>query len=349
MPNPESDPVLFTAPQPLLFVEHDAILQTLDRKSNGVFLTKEHFEPTVDAWNDVPLIFAQEHPDPEKWNRDPEAELKRVKGRLVDGRARDTRIELTGHPRLMTVFDLHDKEIEDGIENGEISTSNGFWAKHDDKLLGTVRPHHILFFREKRDGPVPGDGGAFILNTTDEAKQERITPIERLKAMLLGGSEREKDHEEVIDMADEALKEMLAAARTDLAKAQETIAKLQEQLAGMGAASKEKDEEIANLKQANLEFVKRERDAEWEDFKSKHIPPGMIAGDKEKEARKLFDERPLAFMSRVLEFRKDSADEDGEEPMEFTTGKGKPRKVKVEDQLAEMGIPSLSFTKEGEQ
>lgn len=342
MPNPESDPVLFTAPQPLLFVEHDAILQTLDRASNGVYLGKEFFEPTVSEWDAVPLIFAQGHPDPRKWDADPEAELKRINGRLVNGRARGTRIELTGHPRLMTVFDLHDDEVEDGIAAGKISTSNGFWAKHDDKLLDTVRPHHILFFREVQGGPEPGDGGAFILNT-DAEKQERINLIERLRALLLGGSERQ----EVANMADEALKEMLAAAREDLAKAQDTIAKLQAQLAEAGAASEGKDEEIAQLKKQNMEFLQKAKDEKWASFKARRIPPGMVAdAEKEKAARAEFEADPLTFMDKLMELKADPAD-DGAEPMQYTAPGKKP--AKVADELAAMGIPSLSFTSGGEQ
>jgi len=111
----------------------------------------------------VPLIFAQDHPDPAAYNRDPVAELARIKGRLVQGSASGAEIVQTGHPTLRINFTLQDPEIEQGIESGKISTSNCFRPKYDGaKRLVDVQPHHILFFRE--DGEtIPGDKGVLIM------------------------------------------------------------------------------------------------------------------------------------------------------------------------------------------
>lgn len=140
-----------------------AIIQTLNRENNGVCLRRKAFEPTVMDWEKVPLIFAQDHPDPAAYDKDPKAELARVNGRLVKGTASGAEIVQTGHPTLRINFNIQDTEIQQGIEAGNISTSNCFRPTYDQaKRLVGVQPHHILFFKE--DGEtVPGDGGVLIM------------------------------------------------------------------------------------------------------------------------------------------------------------------------------------------
>ncbi|MFA5313035.1 MAG: hypothetical protein WC375_06960, partial [Methanomassiliicoccales archaeon] len=123
MPFADNTAMFITDSMSLMVAEHDSILQTLDRESKGVFLDKEHFAPTAKAWDTVPLILAQEHPIPAAYDKDPEAELKRIGGRVIKGNASGTHIETNGHPRLMTTFKLEDAEIEEGIAKGKISTS----------------------------------------------------------------------------------------------------------------------------------------------------------------------------------------------------------------------------------
>ena len=152
-------PLTFTAEGEL----YPAITQTLNRVSNGVCLRRKAFESSLEDWSRVPLIFAQDHPDPRAYDKDPAAELARIKGRLVKGTASKAEIVKTGHPTLRLNFMLQDQEIQQGIEQGQISTSNGMIPEYDQakRLIG-VQPHHILFFRE--DGKtVPGDAGVLIM------------------------------------------------------------------------------------------------------------------------------------------------------------------------------------------
>lgn len=152
-------PLTFTAEGEL----YPAITQTLNRVSNGVCLRRKAFEASLEDWSRVPLIFAQDHPDPRAYNKDPAAELARIEGRLVNGTASKAEIVRTGHPTLRVDFRLNDPEIQQGIERGQISTSNGFMPEYDQqKKLVRVQPHHILFFKE--DGKtVPGDAGVLIM------------------------------------------------------------------------------------------------------------------------------------------------------------------------------------------
>ncbi len=333
-------PVLYTDGRRFSYKEHEAIIQTLGRTDQyGIYLDQEMFAPTVDAWNGIPLIFSQEHPDPEAFDKDPEAELRRIGGRMVNGTNRDTRIDTVGHPTLRTTFDLDDEEISEGIAAGEISTSNCFFLRKVDGRT-VVHPHHILFFREtERD--VPGDRGVLILNK----ERKDLTLVDRLRALV--GRRTERKYQEETDMADEALKELLATARQDLAKAQETIAQLQAALSEEKAASEAKDEEIEALKAENQKYKEKAADDRWQSFKGKHIPPGMVAGDKEAALRKEFETAPEAVFERILAYKADEAEDgDGEEPMEYTSKKGRPRKA--EDQLADLGIPSVNFVGGGQ-
>lgn len=156
------------------FRSHDAILQTLDRASKGLFLAKECYQPTLDAWRGVPLIFAQEHPDPEAFDKNPQAELRRIRGRLV-GECMDAWIDRVGHPRLMGELGVSDPEVERGIGKGLISLSTGLRNKlpAGERLQEPARPHHILLFVEGGED-LPGDKGAFILNTSQRTKDEAI-------------------------------------------------------------------------------------------------------------------------------------------------------------------------------
>lgn len=336
---------VLTDATPYIFSEHDALIQTLDRRSNGLYLTKECFMDTVDAWNGVPLIYAQQHPDLDAWDADPEAELKRIKGRLVKGQPSETYIELNGHPRLMTRFRLTDEEIEQGIKAGRISTSNGFRCRNNgDALVGTVRPHHILFFEEKdKGGPVPGDKGVVVLNT--EAGKD---PIAWLKALF---TEWRKEHAggdgtEEIDMAEaKELETKLANKEQELANSKLEFTQLQTERAKLDGEIKAAKAEIERLNAVNLAFLAKEKDAKWDAFKAKRIPPGMIAGEKETDARKEFEADPLTFMDKIMEFREKhpvSSEEDGDMGVQFTSQKPKEKAKKYEDQLREVGVPCIS-------
>ncbi len=348
MPRPDH---VTGAPARLTFVsnEHEAILQTLERKSNGLFLPLDSYDPTVGEWKGIPLIYAQNHPDPEAYDKDPEAELKRIGGRLV-GTCNDAWIDRTGHPRLMGALGITDQEVEDGIEDGIISLSNGLrnLRPKGDRLEEAARPHHILLFRE--DGKyMPGDLGTFILNQkekgSDMADDEKEL-VARLRALFMGrqGPDGRKG-EEVENMAEvKELEAKLATKDQELADVKLAFTQLQTKMAEMGEAVKAKDAEIAGLKNERASFLQKEKDAKWAAFKGKHVPPGMIAGDKEKESREAYENDPVSFMEKVLEFREahPAGDEEGAEGVQFTAGK--PKAKKYEDELRDLGVPMVSFT-----
>jgi hypothetical protein len=326
--------------QALSFTEHDAILQTLDRASNRVFLNKEAFEPTVEKWQDVPLIYSSKglHPDPDAWDKSPEAELARIGGRIIDGKVVKSYIEQTGHPRLMGKLQLSDQEIVAGIKAGKISTSTGMRVPHDStQLKGIVSPHHILFFQENGES-MPGDLGAFILNTATDSQAEKIKLIDRLKALLLGG--QDENSKGAMEMADANLEKELAQVRQEAGDAKLAFTKLQGQ---MDETIKAKDAELKKLQDEVLAFKKKEADSKWLAFTSKYVPPGLLQGDGAKTLRAEYEADPLAFAMKMLDQKRVQADQaqDGAEPLAFVAPKPIIKDQEFSKKLAEAGIPSL--------
>lgn len=170
---------------------HYAILHGLNRRVGKLYFGVEPFEPTVDAWNDRPIIFGKVHPEPRLFRKDPMAELDRINGAIV-GELADSKIEITGHPKLMVKKNytdetarqwyeqglISDAQLERSLaavpvalqlyEEGKLSHSSGFICPDDgDMLTGVVIPDHVLDFEETPlDQPV--DRMSVILNKETE-------------------------------------------------------------------------------------------------------------------------------------------------------------------------------------
>lgn len=318
--------------------KHDTILQTLDRKIGDCVFDSKWFAPTVDAWSKVPVIYAQEHPNLDAWTEDPEAELKRIKGRLVNGAFKAPSIAVAGHPRLMATGDFKDKEIDEKISNGMISLSTAFWAtEKDGHLAAPIEPHHVLLFDET-EKDLPRDPGTGFLNKVGDMDekmradvQEGLTFLNKAKERLAGlfGPPQEKES----DMNDKEYEQKLASAaeehKTNLAAKDAELAKRDE-------AVKNKDAEIAKLNTELADFRQKQRDADWEAVKNT-LPQGMVHKDAEIESRKLFEENPRAFYEKVLAFKKkpetnaEGAEHSGE-------GMGKPRRVGRYDPMTQKWV-----------
>jgi hypothetical protein len=166
---------------------HSAILHGLDRKVGRLYFGTDPFSSTIDAWNGTPLVFAQSHPEPRDFTKDPDSELDRINGAII-GESSDAFIEGTGHPKLMITKNYTDatalrmfgqgliteeqlKKSQAAVPialkllaEGKLSHSSAFICPDDgEKLTGTVIPNHILEFEETdRDQPV--DRMAVVLN-----------------------------------------------------------------------------------------------------------------------------------------------------------------------------------------
>mgnify|MGYP001120863255 CR=1 FL=1 len=317
---------LFSEWSRLKFRDHDAILQTLDRASKGLYLNKEMFQPTLDAWAGIPLIWAQDHPEMDAYNADPKAELARIGGRLV-GECAGAAIDAVGHPRLMGKLVVDDPEVEAGIKEGEVSLSTGFYARSNEReLTGPVKPHHILLFREI-GGTLPGDKGAFILNTTTKEMEEAMGLLDGLKAMFTKAFGRKdgKDNEEGKEtMAEDGNEERFKA--------------LEDAVTAMQGEMKALAEAVGELKGASEGFLQREKDLKWTEVKA-HVAPGLVHKDKEAEMRALWEKDPASFMLKALTYKE--APPEKAEGVMFTARDGS--KVKPEEQFRKLRIPSIDI------
>lgn len=325
-------------------VEHEIQIQVLDREviagGRPVKLPKERFEKTLGEWDGRPLIFAQKHPKPKLYDKDPEAELKRIGGRVVGAHKGAASIDMTGHPRLMGMLATDgDEEVEKGIADGKISTSNGYYnCIKGGEIDGDAHPHHILLFYEK-PGSEPGDQGAFIL--TQRGEEDEITLIDRLKARVMGrrpvhnGPEEVHDNNEEENMADnKELEAQLAGARKEAADAKLASLQLQSEKAKLEDDLKAKDAEIKRLGDENAAFLQRGKNEKWIAFKTEHIPPGLLAGEgKELALRTELEADAIAFLAahkgQLVGFGPDGDEgdgNDGADPVQFVAESGEPKK-----------------------
>ncbi|OPX59479.1 MAG: hypothetical protein A4E30_01254 [Methanomassiliicoccales archaeon PtaB.Bin215] len=295
---------------------HDTLLQTLNRRmgKKQVYYDAKWFEPTVDAWATVPVIHANDHPDMTAYDRDPAAELARIKGRVV-GRVENPKLSPTGHPRLLGDTRFNDAALDDKIAAGLLSLSTGFRAPvKDGALAGPVRPHHVLVFEEnERDQPV--DLGSGFLN-----KEHKDMGDDKKQAKGLFGFLRKKIKEEYPDIdLDKVEAEDHAAGEEpeqnkeneDMdAKDQATKAemeKLQAELNKATEAMKAKDAELADLKNKATILENERKEAAWNEFKNKSwVPKGYLHKDNEAKTRERFEKDRAGLLEELLN-KKDAA------------------------------------------
>lgn len=164
---------LISSPE-LINKEHDVILerlnQTLHYKDHGdIFYSVQPFLDSINKWDGIPIIFANEHPDFTAFDDDPNKELTNIKGSIV-GKVTFPRVELTGTSRVEVKFHIDNPVIENLIKDGKLAHSPGFRYKADLKNnLTSVLPHHVLVFIQDIANQ-PRDKGAMILNKDDSKK-----------------------------------------------------------------------------------------------------------------------------------------------------------------------------------
>jgi len=312
---------------------HTAILQSLDRKVGGVCLRADQFEKSVEAWAGIPVIFAQEHPDLDAYDADPEAELKRIGGRLL-GEVSDPRIETAGHKKLVGELGFGgDEEVEQLCATSKLGGSTAFRTAPitNATITSPPRPHHVLVFRWTPDGGTqPVDPGMWILNAaaspmdlSHTGREFSAKNIAKLRGLfeqirdLLGGDEPEPiaNAEPVQD----------PAPAPDPEPTQDTDMNETEVATAITNAVAEKEAALTNALaenatlRAKLDQVEKERkDAEWADVKNAVIPEGWTdTPEKEAEIRDEAENRPLAFAKRIAAIPRPDLKKTREEGAEF--------------------------------
>jgi hypothetical protein len=201
---PELTRVVFTSNEAQAFTQKTfdhVSLQVLNRQipeKTGRFFNEEAFKPTINSWEGIPMVFAQEH-----LNVDLPVEegIKLVKA--VDGPARiisqvkKPRVEaFAGQTRLMCGAEISDKKVLELHADGKLSLSTAFVAtvnKNTNEIVGDVVPHHVLVFMETRNDQ-PKDKGAFINKLEgDEVKEAQMQAGKTISAKNKGKLQALKD------------------------------------------------------------------------------------------------------------------------------------------------------------
>jgi len=334
---------------------HETILQTLDRwivTPNGekLFIPAAEFAKNVDAWAGTPLVFAQDHPDPALFAQDPQAAMKAVGGKEV-GTLQQPAVAMEGNPRFTGQLDWNDAQVEDLWKRHKLSASICYYSKGQDgqgRMVGPVGPNHVLLF-ELSEKDLPRDPGVFILNKADDKitngeQDEAVGLLDRLKAMMMkrapaGASSGEPagNGKGEPEMSEED-KQKLASASKEL---EEFKSKLASKDAEIAELNKAKDARIAELDKQLEAFHKSAANERWAAMKTK-CPPGMVHGEKEAEARKLYESDKDAFYGQLLAFKQESPGK--EEGAQFMVkGEGE---ADVDARLAKL-VPSVEIVGKG--
>lgn len=217
----------------------NTVLQKLDEwipdQKSGSYYPAEVFEEDPAIWDGMPIVYAQAHPDPYKFNDDQEAALKSVKtfegdpGRII-GTVRKPRVEGGpdnggGQKRLMCDAKINDKEAGGHWEEGKLRISNAMFVKEtkDKHVTKIVKASHALFFVD--DGQVQqGDKGAIIMNTATLAVQAH-TGVEMTKSNGSAPGPKSIVHA-AIDKFKRSTDELLAALGSDKNGADEAKARV---------------------------------------------------------------------------------------------------------------------------
>jgi len=235
------------------------------------------FTGTEPAWESVPLIFAQTHPDGRLTHSnlpDALAAVKTIDGRpgRVVGSLEKARIVREGQPRIEVGMKFTDPEVERLWHESRLSLSSSIIA-YDDPFPGMpenfrkvkpgVKPNHVLVFvRSPRD--LPGDPGAMFLN-----------------------NKKQESHE------------MPEDTKTPPSPIEQKLAEMDQELRNMKAAWNQAQADIQQ-KDEKLKLVALDqKDHEWSRI-AEVLPRGWVHGTEEAKSRELFEKKPTEFVLKLV-------------------------------------------------
>lgn len=311
---------------------HEAILQLLNRQVGDDYFPEEPFADTVERWNEIPIVFASEHPDLAAFEKDPQAELARLRettGKRAEivGSVRNARIERAGHPKLMGELVHSDPEVFQLVEAGKLSHSTGFWCGTDgNSLKGSVIPNHLLVFEEDAINQ-PRDRGAVILNKqtgmtafTNEGRvmsgknltkfQTIMESLQNFFNEITGTPGTEPDEPEPVQNKEPEIINQEPEPEPII----NMSAELESKISALETENETYKNKISELEGKLAEIDQASKDAAWVSLKNK-LPPGMVrTPEKEAETRELFEKDGFAFTNMLLDLRRgETKDEQGEQ------------------------------------
>jgi cation transport regulator len=278
--------------------QHDAILQSLNREIGGYCFRKEAFEETINEWNGIPLVFANEHPDMALFADNPEEALSQINGRVV-GMVENPYIAYDGHPRMMGTLVNNDSEVDKLITDGKASISTGFLAStYDHNIVESVIPNHVLIFKEDINN-MPKDHGAFILNKHEFYGQVIDTEVHNMEPDI---KELSKD----LAIANKELGDMtskLDIANKEIDGLKASVTERDGQLEVANKTISDYELKIKEFEQKEAEALVIKRDEQWTTIKNS-IPKGLTHKAEDEQAlRAEWESDPFAFTAKIAEIK----------------------------------------------
>mgnify|MGYP001182006321 CR=1 FL=1 len=295
---------------------HDAVIQKLDtwrnyvdpntKETRQLYYGKDNFSETESLWEKVPIIRAKAHLNDKLYSTDPDKALKEINA-INAGTISETRIPSEGSPRLMTKFSFTDKKTEELLKSGKLSLSTSFNCRvgEDGKLIGKVKPKHILLFEQDKFN-TPQDQGVMFLNKSEND----IIFYSREEPTLTETPESPDFEAEITN-----LKNMLGDKDSKI----ETL-----------------QNELNSYRTAEAERKKLEAEARWEKI-SNMIPAGILEKDGE-EMKARYESNPENFAVELGEILINKTNETDEEGNTFSNSTNAPSDddEKAADELKEL-------------
>ena len=276
-------------------VPHTAVLHKLEQRIGDLLLSREPFKQS--DWRGVPLVFASEHPDPEKLTENLSKEINRLGG-SYEGAILTSRVVEEGTPRLeVEMPPFASERVRQLHKEGRLGISSCFYcnSSEDEKgrtVSGTVLPNHVLLF-ELTEKDQPRDKGTFFMNKGDRHMADELATIRETYESVLKNKEDE-----------------LVAVRSSVAEKEASIASFKEKVTSL-------EKEVEAFKAAEKIRIDKEREAKWLSFKEL-IPKGLVheeADEKLMKERFMDNPQELAIdvLRKIREAPKPQANKEGVE------------------------------------
>lgn len=302
--------------------EHDAIMERLEDIAIDRYLPMDVYKKSLNDWEGIPIIYAQEHPDMTLLINDPEKALEKINGKVI-GKITKPRIVEEGQPRVEATYIWNDPEVEELYKKGTIATSTGSFCESIEdpglpkgikRLNGKQIPNHLLVFKRDEKN-LPKDKGTYILNKEEinladqiENKGATISKenaselrgiLDKLQALFkrMAGMPEEEEHKEPAPdvkkiVKEDKMEEENKALRKELEEKNKSIAELQ-------ARADDQAKTIETFKKEKEELKQKEMEKAWEEVKAK-LPPGLIhKEEQEKELKEMYFSKPHEFIAKV--------------------------------------------------
>jgi hypothetical protein len=308
---------------------HDAILQTLNANIGGDFYPVDSFEENLDGWNNIPIIYAQRHPNPKKFEENVDDALAEINGEIV-GYVTSPRIEVTGHPKLLAkpTFTKKQQELNEFINSGKLSLSTGFFGSVVDGQVKNIKPQHLLVFVEEGLA-VPVDRGSGFLN----AKHKLDELLEGIRTIFNGAKQPEIFKEaEGEHMGEEG--------KPPEVKPDGQLEELKKEIDTLKARLQEADGVIAEYRKAEDEAKVEKLNAKWQEIKTA-LPIGMLKPEgAEEQLKKEWTDDPAGFSLKMFKNMKEAPKKE-EEGEEFLNGQPVDDTIKSQRELQKLFIRSV--------